>query len=303
MPAFFIPSYSDRIILKKTLLLLCILPVILISQQHPLAVESPTLLEPGHAQIELGTAYFRQQPYPLSGLTGNLWKLGNIKFCMSLSGFVELQTEGTLLNTLNVTNRQPAFNSGITTSNNKTSDVGDFSLWTKFSVLSEYSTGIGFSVRFGIQLPNTSNESGLGIDEMNFFSSLLFQKHFIGLWTINAGLGILGDPTLVSSQHDVFVYGIEYFVPLDDAIYLRLQSGGRRGHSGIGVRHLSNAKVGLETNVTDDLSIILFGVNNFSASDNAKGLLEDLRLEYNKARQTKITNEVCEISSTAEAMS
>ncbi|MCK9393650.1 MAG: ATP synthase F1 subunit gamma [Candidatus Paceibacterota bacterium] len=40
-----------------------------------------------------------------------------------------------------------------------------------------------------------------------------------------------------------------------------------------------------------------------NASDNAKGLLEELRLEYNKARQTKITNEVCEISSTAEAMS
>ncbi|MFA5080120.1 MAG: ATP synthase F1 subunit gamma [Candidatus Paceibacterota bacterium] len=40
-----------------------------------------------------------------------------------------------------------------------------------------------------------------------------------------------------------------------------------------------------------------------NASDNAKGLLEGLRLEYNKARQTKITSEVCEISSTAEAMS
>lgn len=40
-----------------------------------------------------------------------------------------------------------------------------------------------------------------------------------------------------------------------------------------------------------------------NASDNAKGLLEGLRLEYNKARQAKITSEVCEISSTAEAMS
>ncbi|MCK9578441.1 ATP synthase F1 subunit gamma [bacterium] len=40
-----------------------------------------------------------------------------------------------------------------------------------------------------------------------------------------------------------------------------------------------------------------------NASDNAKGLLEELRLEYNKARQAKITSEVCEISSTAEAMS
>jgi F-type H+-transporting ATPase subunit gamma len=39
-----------------------------------------------------------------------------------------------------------------------------------------------------------------------------------------------------------------------------------------------------------------------SASDNARELLEGLRLVYNKARQQQITNEVCEISSTKEAM-
>jgi len=39
-----------------------------------------------------------------------------------------------------------------------------------------------------------------------------------------------------------------------------------------------------------------------NASDNARGLLEDLRLSYNKARQEQITSEVCEVSSTKEAM-
>ena len=39
-----------------------------------------------------------------------------------------------------------------------------------------------------------------------------------------------------------------------------------------------------------------------NASDNARGLLEELRLDYNKARQEQITSEVCEISSTKEAM-
>lgn len=39
-----------------------------------------------------------------------------------------------------------------------------------------------------------------------------------------------------------------------------------------------------------------------NASDNAKGILEELRLKYNKARQEQITSEVCEISSTKEAM-
>lgn len=39
-----------------------------------------------------------------------------------------------------------------------------------------------------------------------------------------------------------------------------------------------------------------------NASDNAKELLGELRLKYNKARQAQITSEVCEISSTKEAM-
>jgi len=39
-----------------------------------------------------------------------------------------------------------------------------------------------------------------------------------------------------------------------------------------------------------------------NASDNARDLLEGLRLVYNKARQQQITSEVCEISSTKEAM-
>jgi F-type H+-transporting ATPase subunit gamma len=39
-----------------------------------------------------------------------------------------------------------------------------------------------------------------------------------------------------------------------------------------------------------------------NASDNARAILGDLRLIYNKARQEQITSEVCEISSTKEAM-
>jgi F-type H+-transporting ATPase subunit gamma len=39
-----------------------------------------------------------------------------------------------------------------------------------------------------------------------------------------------------------------------------------------------------------------------NASDNAREVLENLRLVYNKARQEQITSEVCEISSTKEAM-
>ncbi len=261
-----------RISLNKTILLFFfILPILLVAQQQPVAVESATLLESGNAQVEFGAAHFRQQPFPLSGLTGNLSKLGNLRFCISLSDYVELQTDGTLLNVLDITERKPAFNSEKTTSNNPTGDIGDFSVWTKVGVLSEYSSVIGFSVRFGVQLPNASNESGLGIDEMNFFSSLLFQKHYWGRWTFNTGLGIFGDPTQVGSQHDVLIYGIEYFLPIGESTYFLLQTAGRMGHDGIGVRRLANTKIGLEKSF-GDLSVKAFGIVNFSPADNAKGI-------------------------------
>ena len=51
---------------------------------------------------------------------------------------------------------------------------------------------------------------------------------------------------------------------------------------------------------TSEHSARMMAIRN--ASDNAKGLLENLRLAYNKARQAQITSEVSEISSTKEAM-
>jgi hypothetical protein len=258
--------------LKRSLLFLFILlssPAA--AQQHPLNVESAELLEPGRAQFDLGTSYFRDQPFPLSGLEGHLLKLGNLRFIVSLSEFVELQMDGTLLNLLDVTKRGPAFNSHIASKSTPTGDIGDFTCWTKFGVLSEYRSGVTFSVRFGIQLPNASNESGLGIDEMNFYASTLLQKHIGGLLTVNAGLGILGDPTVLGQQHDVFIYALEYRLPVGSTTYLLAQTAGRKGHSGTGVYPLANMKMGIEFSVG---TIILrtFGIVNSSRHDQAKGI-------------------------------
>jgi hypothetical protein len=254
----------------RSLILTILWSACALAQQHPLPVESSALLEPGHAQLDLGTAYFKDQPFPLSGLTGHLLKFGTLRFAVSLSEYVELQTDGTVLNLLDVTEREPAFNSRIASRSQPTGDIGDFTVWTKFAVLSEYKTGIGFSVRFGVQLPNASNESGLGVDEMNFYASLLFQKHIGGLLTANAGLGILGDPTVLGQQHDVFLYGLQYMLPVASTTSIILQTAGRRGHSGPAMHHLSNVKAGLEHGF-GDFTLKAYGVSNLSEFDNASG--------------------------------
>jgi len=258
--------------LKKTILpLFFILPILILAQQHPLTVESAELIEPGHAKAALGIAHFRNQPFPLSGLTGNLSKFGNLQVAVSLSEFVELKMEGTALNLLYVTKRDSAFNSIRTTRSNPTGDIGDFTVWTKFGVLNEYRTGIGFSVHFGVQLPNASNESGLGIDEMNFYSALLFQKHFAGRWNGNVGLGILSDPTILGQQHDVLIYGLAYELPVSSTTSAILQTSGRSGHSGIGIQRLANATASIEESF-GNLAVTFSGIVNFSPADNAKGI-------------------------------
>jgi hypothetical protein len=264
--------------LKRSLLFLFILlssPAA--AQQHPLAVEHSELLQSGYAQIDLGSSYFRNQPFPLSGLRGHLLKFGNIRFAISLSEYVELQADGTLLNLLDITHRDSSFNSHVVTSSTPTGDIGDFTVWTKFAVLSEYRSGIGFSVRFGIQLPNASNESGLGIDEMNFYATMLFQKHIGGLMTLNAGLGILGDPTVLGQQHDVFLYGLEYRLPVGSTTSVLIQTAGRKGHSGTGVHPLANTKLGIEYGASDFI-FTASGVMNTSSQDRARGI--ELRVSY-----------------------
>ncbi|NUN68429.1 MAG: hypothetical protein HUU02_01810 [Bacteroidetes bacterium] len=256
--------------MTRTLLLSLLWSVCALAQQHPLPVESSSLLERGHAQLDMGTSYFMDQPFPLSGLTGHLLKFGTLRFAVSLSEYVELQADGTILNLLDVTKREPAFNSRIASNAQPTGDIGDFTVWTKFAVLSEYTTGIGFSVRFGVQLPNASNESGLGIDEMNFYSLLLFERHIGGLLTANAGLGILSDPTVLGQQHDVFLYGLQYTLPVASSTSLVLQTAGRRGHSGPAMHHLSNIKAGIEHGF-GDLTLKAYGVSNISEFDHAKG--------------------------------
>ena len=64
-------------------------------------------------------------------------------------------------------------------------------------------------MRFATRLPNASNESGLGLDTIDFFQSLLVGKTIQSLRVVgNVGLGILSDPVRGDRQNDVLTYGI-----------------------------------------------------------------------------------------------
>jgi hypothetical protein len=271
-------SPVPRLVLAVVSVLVC-MPALLFPQQYPISTETPWILPAGTAHAEFGSGRYYDQPFPLSGLEGTLTKLGILRFGYSYDGNVEIQFDGTLLDILNVESRHTAFNSAITSTNAVTADIGDFTLWTKFRLISEYHSFSTVSVRFGVQLPNASNESGLGIDEFDFYSSFLIEKHFHGVrLVLNAGLGILGDPAQLSEQHDTFIYGVGSYVPFGEKSYLVLEAAGRTGHQGIGVYRLANAKAGGETGLWG-LTWKLLGVMSFSRADNSRGA--EIVLGYN----------------------
>jgi hypothetical protein len=247
------------------------LPTLLISQQYPVPTETPEILSAGTAHAEIGFGQYADQTFPLSGLEGTLTKLGNLRFGFSYDNNVELQFDGTVHNILEIKSRHEALNSTLATSNSVTGDVGDFTLWTKFRLISEYSFFSTVSIRFGVQLPDASNRSGLGVNTFDFYSSFLFEKHFGGIrWVLNTGLGILGSPAELRQQHEVLIYGFGCYAPLGEKLAFVLETAGRAGHQGPGIYRLANGDAGLQTTFAG-ISWKLLGVLSFSPSDNSRG--------------------------------
>lgn len=104
------------------------------------------------------------------------------------------------------------------TAGGKRSEVGDFSLWTKWHAVRERERRPAFALRWGVKLPNASDQSDLGTDEVDFHLQGLAGKT-LGAWRLDAhlGLGILGDPTQYAIQNDVMTYGVAATRRLNDA--------------------------------------------------------------------------------------
>ena len=93
-----------------------------------------------------------------------------------------------------------------------TSDVEDLVVATKIRLVSEARGRPSLGIRIATQLPDASNESGLGTDLANFYATLLLGKTIQSVRIVgNAGLAILGDPTGgVPEQNDLLTYGVSF---------------------------------------------------------------------------------------------
>jgi hypothetical protein len=200
------------------------------AQQRPLVSEDPETIGAGRLLIEGGIDYAHDQEYPVSGLTGNLWRVPTIGISVGISSIAEFQIDGGLYDRLNINKRDPGapLASELTATGGSTHDVSDVVVATKIRFMAETAGRPALGIRFATKLPNASNESGLGLDTTDFTVSLLGAKTVQSIRVVgNLGVGILGDPTNGHRQNDVVAYGVSLARAMTQATELVGELNGR----------------------------------------------------------------------------
>ena len=180
------------------------------AQSRPLVTEDPETVPAGNILFEAGLDFLDDAYFPVSGLTGRLWKIGTFGLSIGVGSIAEVQIDGGLRNRLIVESfdRFAPLAGMLDFTGDTTSDFVDFTVGTKVRFMSETFQRPAMAVRFATRLPTASNESGLGLDTTDFNFGLSIAKTVQSVRVVgNFGIGILGDPTRGDRQNDVLTYG------------------------------------------------------------------------------------------------
>ena len=180
------------------------------AQQRPLVTEDPETIGGGRLLVEAGIDVEHDIFFPASGLTGDLLRAPTLGVSIGLSSIAELQFDGALYQRLAIDKREPApFGFKLRIDGDSTSDVEDLVIATKLKIVSEHVHRPAIGLHLATKLPNASNETGLGLDTLDFTATVLVGKTLGSTRVVgNGGLAILGDPLRGDRQFDVMVYGL-----------------------------------------------------------------------------------------------
>ena len=225
------------------------------AQQRPLLTEDVDIIPPGSMRIEAGIDFLQGARFPVSGLTGDLTRVGVIGVNIGFAPNVEFQIEGVVQNFLSINSRSAsAIPLSFAPGANSTNDIGDFTLSAKIKLRNETKVGPSFGFRFGVQLPNSNQARGIGLNQTNAYGSILVGKKFgqEGRFNTfgNLGIAILTAPTTLFSQNDVLTYGLAGIVRLNKQFRLAGEVNGRAnsrpGNGPLGTESQSEARLGMQ---------------------------------------------------------
>jgi hypothetical protein len=236
------------------LALLCVLNAS--AQQRPLLTEDVDIIPPGTLRIEAGIDFMQNAKFPLSGLTGDLTRVGVIGINVGLSPNVEFQIDGVVQNVLSVNSATvpSPIPLELASGSTSTNDTGDFTLSTKIKLRNETRHGPSLGFRFGVQLPNSNESRGVGLNQINAYGVVLIGKKFGRDGRVNTfgnlGIGILTAPLERFTQNDVLLYGIASIIRINKHINFAGEINGRastrRGNAPLGTESQSEARLGMQ---------------------------------------------------------
>ena len=252
------------------------------AQQRPLITERAETLDKGEMLLDAGFEFLQQASFPFSGLEGDLTRSGVMGLRWGVSSNVELQWLGSMQDFLNVERRYAAPGSDqLDFLGNSTSDFGDLTVATKIQMIHEKGARPAFSSRFGMEMPNASNESGLGNDETNIFTEFLIRKTLGPLQlTGNLGMDILGDPVEPGSQDDMLRFGFAAVYSTRSSVNLLAEVYGRAGAGGVGTENRSRVRAGIQL-LASGLYWDIAGFWGLAAADPATGLIVGVSKSFN----------------------
>lgn len=247
------------------------------AQQRPLITDDVDITPPGAIEIGAGIDFLQNVKLPLSGLKGDLTRVGDIRVRTGFASNVEIQIEGTLQNFLAINSQTPS-PIPLNITGNSSSDFDDFTVSAKIKLRNETKNLPAIGMKFGFQMPNSDQARGIGTNQINIFSKLIVQKRFgrktgkTPLANIygNLGLGIMSAPLASFTQNDVLLYGLAGIFRLNDRINIVSEINGRHstrsGDAPLGTESVGNFRIGTQIKASGlrfDTAAV-FGLTRFS---------------------------------------
>ncbi len=251
------------------------------AQQRPLLTEDVDTIPVGSVRFAAGVDFIQDAKFPLSGLKGDLTRVGVINLTIGINTNVEFQVEGVLQNFLAINSAQnpSPIPLSIPLGSNTANDTGDFIISTKIKIRNETKRLPAVGFKFGVHLPNANQARGIGTNQVNAFGKVILQKkfgrefsdkqHFANVFA-NLGIGIMPAPLQNFAQNDVFLYGVGGIVRINKRFNFAGEVNGRAntrsGGAPLGTESISELRLGTQIKASglrfDTAAII--GLTKFS---------------------------------------
>ena len=227
------------------------------AQQRPLLTEDVDITPEGTVEIAAGVDFLQNVKFPLSGLKGDLTRVGDVRVRTGFAPNVEIQVEGVLQNFLAI-NSQTASPIPLALDGNSTNDTGDIVISTKIKLRNETKVLPAIGFKFGFEMPNSDQARGIGTNQINVFGKVLLQKRFgrvagktprVNVFG-NLGLLIMTAPIERFTQNDLFLYGLAGIFKVNERINIVSEVNGRlntrKGTAPLGTESVSQFRIGTQ---------------------------------------------------------